>query len=177
MYPHQSLGIGVGLLVQDKLGHLVVAAVGGNVQRRQVVVGDIVHGHVVLQQELHTVEVVALSGHVERRQTVLRWGQREGKKERERKGREKERGQTKRERHTHADGHVDRWTDRHSQLGRGRGAALEDCKRKLLRRLQKHCYNGAITTMSILLHWSSCAVKLCGYAAETGCSGEVAHTL
>lgn len=36
-------------------------------------------------------------------------GEREGKKE-------KERG---RETKTHADGHVDRWTDRHSKLGCG----------------------------------------------------------
>lgn len=36
-------------------------------------------------------------------------------KERERQ-RERER---ERKRNTHADGHIDRWTDRHSKLGRG----------------------------------------------------------
>lgn len=72
--PHQCLGVGVGLLVHDDLRHLVVAAVGGHVQRRQVVVGDVVHGHVVVQQQLDAVEVVALRRHVERRQTVLEEG-------------------------------------------------------------------------------------------------------
>lgn len=64
--PYQSLGVRVGLLVHDELGHLVVATVGGDVQRRQVVVGDVVHRHVVLEQELDAVQVVPLSGHVER---------------------------------------------------------------------------------------------------------------
>lgn len=40
-------------------------------QRRQVVVGHVVHGHLVVQQQLDAVEVVALRRHVERRQTVL----------------------------------------------------------------------------------------------------------
>lgn len=71
LYPYQSLGVRVGLLVHDELGHLVVTTVGSNVQCRQVVVGNVVHGHVVLEQELDTVEVVPLSGHVEWRQTVL----------------------------------------------------------------------------------------------------------
>lgn len=71
LHPHQSLGIRVGLLVHDELGHLVVTTVGSNVQRRQVVVGYVVHGHIVLEQELDAVEVVPLSGHVERRQTIL----------------------------------------------------------------------------------------------------------
>lgn len=73
-HPHQCLGVGVGLLVHDDLRHLVVAAVGGDVQRRQVVVGHVVHGHLVVQQQLDAVEVVALRRHVERRQTVLEGG-------------------------------------------------------------------------------------------------------
>ena len=73
-HPHQCLGVGVGLLVHDDLRHLVVAAVGGDVQRRQVVVGHVVHGHLVVQQQLDAVEVVALRRHVERRQAVLQGG-------------------------------------------------------------------------------------------------------
>ena len=69
---HQCLGVGVGLLVHDDLCHLVVAAVGGYVQRRQVVVGHVVHGHLVVQQQLDTVEMVALRRHVQRRQAVLK---------------------------------------------------------------------------------------------------------
>lgn len=68
---YQRLGVGVGLLVHDELGDLVVTTVGGDVQRRQIVVGDVVHRYVVLKQKLNTVQVVALSGHVERRQAVL----------------------------------------------------------------------------------------------------------
>ena len=64
--PYQGLGVGVGLLVHDKLCHLVVTTVGSNVQRRQVVVGDVVHRHIMLEQKLDTVQVVPLSGHVER---------------------------------------------------------------------------------------------------------------
>lgn len=45
--------------------------VSGDMQRRKVVVGDVVHRHVVLEQELDAVQVVPLSGHVERRQAVL----------------------------------------------------------------------------------------------------------
>jgi len=71
LYPHQCLGVGVGLLVHDDLRHLVVPAVGGHVQRRQVVVGYVVHGNLVVQQQLDAVEVVALRRHVERRQAVL----------------------------------------------------------------------------------------------------------
>ena len=51
-----------------------MAAVGGDVQRRQVVVGHVVHGHLVVQQQLDAVEVVALRRHVERRQAVLEEG-------------------------------------------------------------------------------------------------------
>lgn len=70
-HPHQCLGVGVGLLVHDDLCHLVVAAVGGHVQRRQVVVGHVVHGNLMVQQQLDAVEVVALSRHVEGRQAIL----------------------------------------------------------------------------------------------------------
>lgn len=63
---YQSLGIRVGLLVHNELGHLVVTTVGSDVQRRQVVVGDVVHRHVMLEQELDAVQMVPLSGHVER---------------------------------------------------------------------------------------------------------------
>lgn len=82
-------------------------------QRRQVVIGDIIHGHVVLEQELDAVQVVPLCGHVERRQTVLRegGGHKEGKKERKRGGKKRAR-QKERDKHTHADEHIDRWTDR-----------------------------------------------------------------
>lgn len=66
LYPYQSLGVWVGFLVHDELGHLVVTTVGSDVQRRQVVVGDVVHRHVVLEQELDAVQVVPLSCHVER---------------------------------------------------------------------------------------------------------------
>lgn len=62
--PHQCLCIGVCLLVHNDLGHLIVAAVGGHMQRRQVVVGHVVHGHVVVQQQLDAVQMVALRGHV-----------------------------------------------------------------------------------------------------------------
>lgn len=44
-------------------------------------------------------------------------GGRQGKKEREAGGGGER--ETKKERQTHADGHIDRWTDRHSKLGRG----------------------------------------------------------
>lgn len=71
LFPYQGLGIGVGLLVHDELRHLVVATVGSNVERRQVVVGDVVHRHVMLEQKLDAVQVVPLSGHVQRRQAVL----------------------------------------------------------------------------------------------------------
>ncbi len=75
--PHQCFGVGVGLLVHDDLCHLVMPAVGGHVQRRQVVVGNVVHGRVVVQQQLDAVEVVTLRRHVEGRQTVLRGRQEE----------------------------------------------------------------------------------------------------
>lgn len=71
--PHQCFGVGVRLLIHDDFGHLVVTAVRSHVQRCQVVVGDVVHGHIVMQEQLDAVQMVALRGHVERRQAVL-WG-------------------------------------------------------------------------------------------------------
>ena len=109
LYPHQCLGVGVGLLVHDELRHLVVTTVGGDVQRRQVVVGDVVHRHVVVEQELDTVQVVPLSGHVERWQTVLQVEERG--KDREREKRQKTGTNTRRRTHRHM--------DRHRKLGRG----------------------------------------------------------
>lgn len=141
-------------------------------QRRQVIVGNIVHRHVVLQQELHTVQVVPLGGHVQRWQAVLRGV---GEKTEEERGGDGE-VETKRERRTDTGRQTDRQVDRHTQGVRTQPYAVWI---KLWRRLllQKHCYNEVITTMSMLLHWLSCAVKLQGYAARTGCSGEVAQTL
>lgn len=52
---HQGFGIGVSFLIQKNLGNFVMAAVGRHVEGSQVVVGDIVHGHVVLQEELDAV--------------------------------------------------------------------------------------------------------------------------
>lgn len=52
-----------------------MTAVGGHVQRRQIVIGDVVHGHVMVQEQLDAVQMVALRGHVERRQTVLEGGE------------------------------------------------------------------------------------------------------
>ncbi len=70
-YPHQCFGVGVGLLVHDDLCHLVVSTVGSHMQRCQVVIGNIVHWHIVVQQQLDAVEVVTLRRHVEGRQTIL----------------------------------------------------------------------------------------------------------
>lgn len=75
LIPHQCFRVGVRLLIHDDLGHLVVTAVGGHVQCRQVVIGDVVHGHVMMQEKLDAVQMVALRGHVERRQTVLEGGE------------------------------------------------------------------------------------------------------
>lgn len=52
---HQGFGIGVSFLIQKNLGNFVMAAVGRYVEGSQVVVGDIVHRHVVLQEELDAV--------------------------------------------------------------------------------------------------------------------------
>lgn len=139
---YQGLSVGIGLLVHDELGHLVVAAVSCDMQRRQVIIGDIVHRHVVLEQELDTVKVVPLSGHVERWQAVLEWkGSGGGGKDRERK--------------KHADAHIDRWTDRQdSKLGRDRvlqGSAkscAEDYRSIVITRSLQQClfrYTGGPT--------------------------------
>lgn len=87
-----------------------MTAVGSHMQWRQVVVGNVIHWHVVAEQELDTVEVVPLGGHVERRQTVLQLEHtgREEKTEGERKRREREKD---------TDRHIDRWTHTCSQLG------------------------------------------------------------
>lgn len=83
-----------------------MTTVGSHMQCRQIVVGDVIHWHVVAEQELDTVEVVPLGGHVEWRQTVLQLEHtgREEKTEGERKRRERER-----RRQTH------RQMDRHTQ--------------------------------------------------------------
>lgn len=69
---HQCLGVGVRLLVHNDLSDLKVSTVGSDVQRRQVVVGHIVHRRLMVKQQLHATQVVALRGHVQRRQAVLR---------------------------------------------------------------------------------------------------------
>ncbi|KAK1333688.1 hypothetical protein QTO34_006074 [Cnephaeus nilssonii] len=46
-----------GDVKRENLGHFVMAAVGGHVQGGQVVVGDVVHRHVVLEEKLDTVQV------------------------------------------------------------------------------------------------------------------------
>lgn len=97
LHPYQGLCVWIGLLVQKKLGHLIVTAVGGDVQGRQVVVGNVVHGHVVPEQELDTVEVVPLSGHVERRQTVLQVEHRERKRKKEKEEERERHRQTRRQ--------------------------------------------------------------------------------
>ena len=138
LYPYQRLGVGVGLLVHDELRHLVVTTVGGDVQRRQVVVGDVVHRHVVVEQELDTVQVVPLSGHVERRQTVLQVEERG--KDREREKRQKTGTNTRRRTHRHM--------DRHRKLGVAK-PCTEDCEGSyrsivITRPLQQclFCYTG-----------------------------------
>lgn len=68
---HQGFGIGVSFLVQENLGHFVMAAVGGHVQGGQVVIGDVIHRHVMLEEKLDTVQVIPLRGHVQRGQSIL----------------------------------------------------------------------------------------------------------
>lgn len=68
---HQGFGIGVSFLVQENLGDFVMATVGGHVQGGQVVVGDVIHGHVMLEEELDTVQMVPLRGHVQWGQPIL----------------------------------------------------------------------------------------------------------
>lgn len=68
---HQGFSVRVGLLIYDDFGHFVMSAVSGHVQCRQVIVGDIIHGSIVLKEQLYTVQVIPLGRHVQRRQTVL----------------------------------------------------------------------------------------------------------
>jgi len=68
--------------------------VGGDVQRGQVVQGDVVDLGVVLQQLPHAVDVVALRRHVDGRQAVLTAG-RDRHRDRDRQERG-ERGETDR---------------------------------------------------------------------------------
>lgn len=68
---HQGFSVRVGLLINDDFGHFVMSAVSGHVQCRQVIVGDIIHGGIVLEEQLDTVQVIPLGRHVQRRQTVL----------------------------------------------------------------------------------------------------------
>ena len=68
---YQGSGVRVGSLVQEKLGYTVVATVGGNVEGRQVVQGDVINGRLVLEQVLHTFHVVPLCSHVKWRQPIL----------------------------------------------------------------------------------------------------------
>lgn len=69
---YQRSNVGIGLLVQQQLSDSVVATVGRDVQRREVVQRDIINGRLVLQQQFHAFYVVSLGGHVQRGQSVLR---------------------------------------------------------------------------------------------------------
>lgn len=69
--PYQCSSIGIGLLVQQKLGDSVVATVSCHVQRCEVVQCDIINRRLVLQQEFHTLYVVSLGRHVQWGQSVL----------------------------------------------------------------------------------------------------------
>ena len=68
---YQCSNVGIGLLVQQKLGDSIVATVSGHVQRCEVVQCDIVNRRLVLQQEFNALYVVSLGRHVQRRQSVL----------------------------------------------------------------------------------------------------------
>ena len=46
---HQGSGVGFGTFIQKHLGHPVVAAVGGHVERGQMIQGDVINLCVVLQ--------------------------------------------------------------------------------------------------------------------------------
>lgn len=48
-----------------------MATVGSHVQGSQVVIGDVVHGHVMLEEKLDAVQVIPLRGHVQWRQSIL----------------------------------------------------------------------------------------------------------
>ena len=52
---HQGFGIGVSFLVQENLGDFVMATVRSHVQGGQVVIGDVIHGHVMLEEKLDAV--------------------------------------------------------------------------------------------------------------------------
>ena len=67
----QCAGVGLGPLVQQHFAHAVVTAVGGHMQWRQVVQGDVIDLSVVLQQLPHAVHVIALGRHVDGGQAVL----------------------------------------------------------------------------------------------------------
>ncbi len=68
---HQGFSVRVGLLIHDDFGHFEMSAVSGHVKCRQVIIGDIIHGSIVLKEQLDTVQVITLGRHVQRRQTVL----------------------------------------------------------------------------------------------------------
>lgn len=57
---YQCSNIGIGLLVQQKLCHSVVATVSSDMQRCEVVQCDIIHRRLVLQQQFNTLYVVSL---------------------------------------------------------------------------------------------------------------------
>lgn len=110
--------------------------------------------------------------------------EREGGERRRKKERERERAEereTHTHTHTHADGHVDRWTDRTQRVRRGFDrAALEDCENRSCGDGDRsivitcHHYNNVYcVTLLVLLRGQTAR----GYAAVTGSSGEVAHTL
>lgn len=69
--PYQCSSIGIGLLVQQKLGDSVMATVSCHVQRCEVVQCDIINRRLVLQQEFNTLYVVSLGRHVQWGQSVL----------------------------------------------------------------------------------------------------------
>jgi len=52
---HQCFGIRISFLVQENLGNFVMATVGGNMQRSQIVVSDVIYRHIVLNEKLNTV--------------------------------------------------------------------------------------------------------------------------
>lgn len=68
---HQGFGIGVRFLVQEDLGDFVMPTVGSHVEGSQVVIGDVIHGHVMLEEKLDAVQVIPLCGHVQWRQSIL----------------------------------------------------------------------------------------------------------
>jgi hypothetical protein len=52
---HQGFGIGVSLLIQENLGDFVMATVGSHMEGSQIVIGDVVHGHIMLEEKLDAV--------------------------------------------------------------------------------------------------------------------------